>query len=122
MWQEIHRAVLPTLAILLFILCTRVSLTAQHIVKRLQTHYPILWDDFGRPNPDLYLMLGFDVFFVLPRHRPRLTQWFLKRQYLKLNDAEIYRLIGRLKWQMRFIPLLVGLYVLDIILRMYVPR
>jgi hypothetical protein len=119
MWHQLQRAILPTLTILLFVSCTRVSFAAHGIVKRLQTNYPVLWNDLGSPLPELYWVLGFDVFMFLPFHRPRLTGWFLKGHYLKLNDAEVNLLAGRLKLQVSLIPLLVGLYVLYLILRLH---
>jgi hypothetical protein len=119
MWHQLQRAILPTLAILLFVSCAHVSFAAHGIVKRLQSNYPVLWSDLGSPLPGLYWVLGFDVFMFLPFHRPRLTEWFLKGHYLKLNDTEVNLLASRLKLQVSLIPLLVGLYVLYLIFRLY---
>jgi hypothetical protein len=119
MWHQIQRAILPSLTVLLMVSCAHVSFAAYRIVKRLKANYPILWDELGSPIPELYWVLGFDVFMFLPFHRPHLTEWLLKGHYLKLNDAEVNQLASRLKMQVCLIPFLVGLYVLHLILRLY---
>jgi len=119
MWLQVQRAILPSLLFLIFLTSGRISFAAHRIVKRLQTNYPVLWEDLGSPNPVLYLALGFDVAMVLPSHRPRLTDWFRKGHYLKIDDPEIHSLARGLKFQYCLLSVLAGLSALYVIFRVY---
>jgi hypothetical protein len=98
MWSQLDRAVLPTLVILVIVLGVKVASTGQRVAKAVQSRYPVLWDELGGPNPALYVALGFDIFMILTICHPKVTAWFIKGQYVNLNDAEINLYAGRLKF------------------------
>jgi hypothetical protein len=112
MWLQIDRAVLPTLAIVLLVLCVCLSLSMQRLVRRLRTKYPVLWGQLGSPNPDLYWALGLDMLMFVTTYRPNVAAWFVKGEYRKLNDADIDLQAGRIKFQAGFYVVVIGVALL----------
>jgi len=97
--SSIDRSVLFTAGILLLALRIQFAYTLQRIVQKLRSKYPILSDDLGRPIPALALGIWVSVLFLFlaSLQYQRLTNWFIRGTYRKLNDEEITRLARRLK-------------------------